>query len=70
MDISQDRGGSDDYLVLPRSLGCPQSNKEGLQSQVSDRRHIDTSYGAASDGRRLFLVALIQQEETPWHILK
>lgn len=70
MDIPQDRGGSDDYLVLPRSLGCPQSHKKRLQSQVYNRRHTDASDGIAADGRRLFPFALIQQEEAYWHILK
>ena len=70
MDISQDRGGSDDHIVLPRSLGCPQSHKKRLQSQVDNRRHTDASDGIAADGRRFFPFALIQQEKADRNILK
>ena len=53
MDISQDRGGSDDYLVLPRSVGSEEGNKKGLPRKILFGRYPYFAYGIATDSSGL-----------------
>ena len=63
MDIPEDRGRGDNNIVLPRPLGCPKGNKEGLQGKVSAGWHTDFANGPSAYRSGLFSIADIQPQE-------